>query len=60
MIQTYAHRADCRAHEYADDTMCDCTPFRVHRAAGHVGTFTVHAPADYLPRHRSEVCGVSA
>lgn len=26
-----------------------------HRKIGPVGTFTVHAPADYRPRHREHV-----
>jgi hypothetical protein len=25
-----------------------------HRKPGHVGSFTIHAPEDYQPKHRAE------
>ena len=28
----------------------------IHRKPGHVGSFTIHAPEDYRPRHAAHVC----
>jgi hypothetical protein len=49
-VKTYTHLDDCQANVYKDDDECTCGGWP-HRAFGKLGSFTVHAPADYQPRH---------